>query len=507
FMYTVEDPGGYPSTATVSVSVNAPIDINAVRTQILSGVGATLPNPIQPGKLLPYGPTAFSLANENGQDSTHSVLVASTMGAGRVVVMNDHQWLNMSSHGGDASMGAVYRNSIDWLGQQVSGSAGSKNIKVVTLNNQANADWLTSQRYTNVVNSTWANLAAELTNAEVFIAGWMGNNVSAANLDIVSEYVKGGGGVFVADYGAGYIWWWNKPVAEAPANLLLEDAGVFLTSNIIWTGGPVAVQHATETLTGYDILNIINKSVTVDAVTETYALETFALLLNSLPADNALRSALSAAFAEHRFGDVQASPANSISDDLSKAKLTAEASWLQGLRLEEIPAHPSAGDVYGGIPVDALRTRSQAFTIDVSVTGMIATGAYAVPGEIVTIEVPASLVGQGYKFRISGHNDNISGRGSWDRLPYGIAKAFDIDSTTMQIVNSFGGTIYLDIGGGAAGTAPTLGPVDLTMTDAIEAPTFVLGQMTDLQWQTERLKPGAYAELISERLAISVPSS
>ncbi|MEO2014338.1 MAG: M60 family metallopeptidase, partial [Fuerstiella sp.] len=42
---------------------------------------------------------------------------------------------------------------------------------------------------------------------------------------------------------------------------------------------------------------------------------------------------------------------------------------------------------------------------------------------------------------------------------------------------------------------------------AIEAPTFVLGQMTDLQWQTERLKPGAYAELISERLAISVPSS
>lgn len=507
FTYTIADPDGNQSTATVNVSVNASIDVAAARTQILAGVGLTLPNPTQPGLLLPYGPTAFSLANENGQDSTRSVLAASTLGAGRIVAMNDHQWLNMSSYGSDTNMGAVYRNSIDWLGQQVSGTAGSKTIKVVTLNNQPNADWLTSQGYTNVVNATWTTLATELSDTDVFITGWMGNSVSTANLKIVENYLKGGGGVFVTDYGAGYNWWWNKPVEEAPVNLLLEDAGIFLTSNIIWTGGPVAVQHATEELSGYDVLNIINKSVSVDAGTETLALQTFATLLTSLPNGNALRSALSAAFAEHRFGDVQASPGNSISTDLDKARLTAEASWLQGLPVDEIPPHPSAADLYGAIPADAIRTASQTFSVDVSVTGLIATGAYAVPGEIVTMEVPAEIVGQGYQFRINGHVDNISSRGSWDRLPFGVSKSFTIDSTTIQIVNSFGGTIYLDIGEGAAGIAPTIGRVDLNITGAIEAPTFVLGNMADTEWLTERLKPGAYAELISEHLAISVPSS
>lgn len=508
FDYVVQDSGGSTASGTVHVSVNEAVDITAARAQILAGVNSPFPNPTQPNKLLVYGPTAFSLLNATGEDSTHSYFAGATLGAGRVIATNDAQWLETGRFSSDANMPGFVLNGIDWLGNQDSSDPARKNIKVVTYNSQADADWLSAQGYTNVVNATWTNLATELGNADVLYAGWLGSNPTAANIQIVEDYVKGGGGLFVADYGGGYIWWWNKPVEDAPGNLLLRDAGIFFAAHVNYdASNPIPVEAATGQTSGYLLLDILDGTETVDAATEAVAYNTLAKALDSLPAEDSMRSALNAAFRQHRFGQVQATPASPKSTEQHKAQLTAEASWLQTLPLDEVPAHPTAEAVYGDIPDGVTLSDNQTFPVDVTKTGLLATGAYVVPGEIATIQVPASLVDLGYKFRINSHVDNISSRGSWDRLPYGVSRSFDIDATTVQVVNAFGGAIYLEIPGQAAGTAPTLGDTDLIITGAIEAPTFVLGKMTDAAWETERLKPAPNAELISDHVAIAVPSS
>ena len=47
--------------------------------------------------------------------------------------------------------------------------------------------------------------------AAVFFAGWLGSTEPQANLDAIASFVRTGGGLFIADYGPGYSWWWGKP--------------------------------------------------------------------------------------------------------------------------------------------------------------------------------------------------------------------------------------------------------------------------------------------------------
>lgn len=115
------------------------------------------------------------------------MLAVATWGAGRVIAMPDHQWLNLGTFGSDSDTATFYQNGITWLAEDA-----SKTIKVVTYNNTASASWLTAQGFTNVVNATEASLAADLVGTDVFVAGWLGNNASQAVIDTTRSYVTAG---------------------------------------------------------------------------------------------------------------------------------------------------------------------------------------------------------------------------------------------------------------------------------------------------------------------------
>ena len=510
FSYTVADGNGGTDVGEVNLRVNAPVDIDAARTQLLSGVGDVLPSPTQPGRLLVYGPTSFSILDADGSDSNASLFAATTLGNGRVIATNDHQWLNIDRFADDASMTALFSNGIDWLTGQANGSALSKSSKILTFSS-AVTTWLQDQGYTEAETISRSQIVSKLAEADVLV-GFLGSGVTEEQATAVTQFVEDGGGLFIADYGVGYTWWWNRPLDQAGGNMVLRNSGIFFTEEFTYSSEPVEVQPATGQLTTEAIAGIIDGSVAATIDQTSVALATFARIRKYLPETDTVRADLSAAFVQHRLGQVIATPQTPVSDAASKALLSAEAAWLQTLSVDEIVAHPTAGAVFGEIPEDAPRTVDTVFSVDIDRTGFIATGAYAVPGEVVSIRVPAALIGKGYHFRINGHVDNISSRSSWVRLPFGVSNSFSIDdyvdsSGEIRIANAFGGTIYLDVGQQAAGVRPDIGPVDLTITGAVRAPTFVLGETTDLQWQTERLQPGAYAELISDGVAISVPSS
>ena len=144
---------------------------------------------------------------------------------------------------------------------------------------------------------------------------------------------------------------------------------------------------------------------------------------------------------------------------------------------------------------------TQAVSINAAVPDWASTGLYAAPGDLITITVPSAMVNTGYGIRISSHSDDISGTSSWQRMPV-VSRTFSITSTTMQVANAFGGAIYITVPSGKSGT------YSVTIQNAVRAPYFVLGTTTDADWvSTIRQYPGTYAELVSPRTIIMVPSS
>lgn len=192
-----------------------------------------------------------------------------------------------------------------------------------------------------------------------------------------------------------------------------------------------------------------------------------------------------------------------VNDDGQKVILKFAGDYLNSLPPEKTPAHPRAGDLYGKIPAGAKRV-SRAVRIDPAVVRWHSTGLYAAPGEVVTLEFPAAWVGKGIKVRLSGHRDRISTRKKLHRLPSPPARSFAVDRPKVKVAGAFGGAIYIDTGGKAREGKP----FDVRVSNALQAPYFVLGKTKVADWKsTLRKAPAPYAELVTGRIALSFPSA
>lgn len=466
------------------------IEAEAARTAVLAGV-TTLADPGGPGNMVVWGDNAFSVANYQGSDHGNPMIAGAGWGSGRVLAVGDHQWLEMGQFGDSADTGRFYLNGIEWLAE-----TPAKDIKIVVSPNaqSSTVSWLTAQGFTNVVQS--GNYAAELADADVLI-GWLGSSVAQDNLDQIESFVVAGGGLFIAEYGIGYQWWWAGGTPNAPGNRLLRNIGIGFSDD--GTNSALSPVRATGQMTASQMLAVIDDPDAATAQDRTVA-GTMALRLYSvLPDDYPLVAQLDARI-ESRIPSVNPSPAGPVTDALDKAVLTRESQILEATAPAAVVAHRQAEDLYGAVssPVRVSGTE----TIDTSVPRWHPTGLYVAPGEVATVTVPAALVGQGYKVRVNAHTDNISRRSGWERPPI-VHRSFDIDATTVDIANAFGGLVFIDLG-----NSPTnVGPVTVQVSGAVEAPYFVLGRHTDAEWNDSlRNRPAPYAVLVSDNMIISLPT-
>lgn len=186
-----------------------------------------------------------------------------------------------------------------------------------------------------------------------------------------------------------------------------------------------------------------------------------------------------------------------------KMILKVAGDYLNHLPPEKVPAHSSAGDLFGEIPKGAARVEGRV-KINPKVVRWHSTGAYAAPGEVVTLIFPEAWVKKGLKVHVSGHKDNISTKKSLMRLPSSPSRSFSVDSTTVKVAAAFGGAIYIDTGNAQRKEAP----FSVKIVNALQAPYFVLGKTDVLAWKnTIRHAPAPYAELVSDRIALSFPSA
>ena len=183
-----------------------------------------------------------------------------------------------------------------------------------------------------------------------------------------------------------------------------------------------------------------------------------------------------------------------------------ECEHLNHLPPGQVTAHPAAAVFPGKVSPTAPRisrkimirhhpvpARMRPVTDNLLYSGkdnetMYSTGLYAAPGEIVTVDIPESLVGK-LSIRIGCHTDDLqtgwSAGEAWRRMPQ-IVRQEPLRTTRTQVASAFGGLVYL-----------TCSPYDaafegiVTVSNAVAAPRFILGKTTQQEWEKMIAAAGA----------------
>ncbi len=472
------------------IAVNAPMDAEAARDRVLEGV-REIHGGLQPGYCVAFGPEAWDIAFYPEGVAQGPVVVAASWGRGRVVAVPDAQALEMHRY---AHVSApFYRNGLAWLADDA-----GRGVRVVTLSAEV-AGWLRDDGYEQVVATDVAGLAAALAGADVFVPPWLGPNVEDGVLEVIGEFVRGGGGLFLGEYGVGYVWWWGLPIYQAPGNRLLREAGIGFVAGNRWEEEEVGVARAEGRLDAGDLERIIADP---DAAGDP-ELERAGVLLgrifDALGPEDPLALRLKARL-EGALGRITPTPQTPVSRAWDKALVTRELAELREVAPEDMPAHRAADAVFGPVPEDAPRI-SRTVRVDPAVTRWHSTGLYAAPGDLVRLELPEAARERGFVVRFGGHIDDLSRTERWLRPPQ-VHWSWPLDAGEVLAASPFGGALYIDVGT----ESRDLEPFDVAIHGAVEAPYFVLGETTPEGWRAARSNPAPYAELVSSRVAISLPS-
>lgn len=487
-------------TSAASGSAVSPTVAEAVRNQLLAGV-TEIALSGAPGQIAVFDPPGAA-AGEGAFGVMHDgdyrpMVAAAIWGSGKIVAFGHNGYVNFGGLAGQLDTGQFYLNSVAWTTE----SAGTG--AVIVTSSSSTRDWLVSQGFTNVSHrNDWQNY---LAGADLLIAE-IGPGTTAAQQQALRSFVQGGGGLITGGTGWGYQQGGTNLVTMS-GNVVLREAGLSWASGFR-SGTSDATQHSTELSNASQALAFAQQvwaggNGTVAQKEEAgRALQT---VLSVLPSDHALAIAINDAFAD-RAANIFATPASPVSDVLDQAVLTWESNLLAATPVSQVVAHHTADDVYGVISPTAPRV-TETVTIPTgrnrnqTVNRWQATGLYAAPGEVVTVTVPTSLVGHGYRIRINAHTDDISARDSWERMPV-VHRSFTIDSTVTQVASAFGGSIFIDFGSGAV----SVGDVPVTIAGAIRQPYFKLGTHTNDDWNNVlRDQPAPYGVLASDNLIIVLP--
>ena len=124
------------------------------------------------------------------------------------------------------------------------------------------------------------------------------------------------------------------------------------------------------------------------------------------------------------------------------------------------------------------------------------------PGEVIECRVPDRAAGQGLQVRIGCHTDGLWHLDAWRRCPE-ITRGFPLGTAVTRAANAFGGPVYLEVPADCG-----LGPVEVEIQGAVEAPRFVLGTTDPVQWREQlRDQLAPWAELECSRVILTVPSA
>ncbi len=470
---------------------------------LLSGVNE-IGVPGVPGPLCVYGPEAFPVVvGTTGAGLRAPVVVAGRWQDGRIVAFG-HDGYFLQTELGSSDTGRFMVNALRWAARD-----GSHDPRIGVVNAPGLFDWLRDGGH----NAVQVSLQRDSVE-DVDVLAMITWNQSVPEMDVVSSFVRGGGGLVAANTGWG--WAQLNPQLELSTehagNRLLAPAGIQWSFD--WFGNTSGGVYAIDR-EGLDLVQIGNA---LDAVKdhasggrEISGLEMDQLrgilehTTRCLPVDDTLflprLRALAEATGRGRGWPSESHPVGRF-DVLERLDVNLFFKDHLHTPPEQVRAHPAAADFPGSVPDDAPRV-SRVITINTDVPRWHSTGLYAAPGELITIVMAQEAADAGgFYVRVGAHTDRIWHKPEWTRMPE-ISRRFKVSTPTTLAANAFGGLIYIEVPSGL-----DLGSIDVEIEGAVAAPLFVLGE-TDLDtWRNEiRQAPAPWAEIAGRNMIVTTPSS
>lgn len=499
---------GGSSSSSIWLAVH---DIAADQEYLLRGMGQTSwggwPSPV-----LPIGEWSFPVAfAEGGYTSEIPVISASHAGKGRILGYGHESWVYGS---GGVEEAAFSLRAVEW-------ACGAN--AVVGLAYGAGFDGfqddLESQGHTVQTSVSPDNLSGLDCLLDEF---WNGHD-DEDNQNIVS-FLLGGGGVIMG----GHAWYWsysNTDLAHNyPANKIANETGLFVSS--AWGYNEVDMSQIPHELSRpraaiEAIRDDRIEGHTLSNEEATIADSTLSLCTNVVSLDfhdfwAPLREVVNqTGWTVIEYGTLWEDVGYDLGEDpVADTLLRVETALTQGLPADQLPSHPSHQEFPGEVPSNASRI-VRTVSVDGNQSGLpsnfgyssarahvrMTTGTYAAPGEVVSVTIPPRLVDSGAYILVGAHSDNLWGKDQLHRHPE-IVRWWYVDDTEMEVGNAFGGPIYVAIEPGS-----TLGIFEVTISNAVDAPTYNHGETDVEDWiQTHRHAPAPWAEIGSDQFILSVPS-
>ena len=470
--------------------------------QLLNGVSG-IHAPGIPGTVCAFGPQAFAVIAGKSGRASGIVVAASRLGKGRVMAFGHDGYLT-GTPPDTADTGRLMLNAVRWLG-----GANARTPRVGAINAAGLTSFLQAHGLS-VEAIAPGNEISSLGQSDVVCL----NGVKLQNAAVRSalvDFVRQGGGLMTAVTG----WGWlqlnpgKRLERDCGANLLLAPAGIAfaaaMTERTSQHGFAVPDEHSPyiHAATALDALlaqaegkQKLNRQQVVQASQAVSEASLCVPLTDTIfrPRIESLLDGNAAPIMPTRKEPVRSS------DGLQRVLLTMQINRDKELPPEKVSAHPAAADFPGSVSASAERVDT-ALTIDTSVPRWHSTGLYAAPGELVTVEIPDAAAAQGLACRIGAHKDGIWGRPDWWRCPE-ITRRFPLDAAATAAACAFGGLVYIDVPQDCR-----LGPVPVTIRDAVRAPLYVHGATSLNDWRKRiRHYPAPWAEVGSSKVVITVPA-
>ncbi|MDR2981318.1 MAG: M60 family metallopeptidase [Puniceicoccales bacterium] len=424
--------------------------------------------------------------------------------AARAVVFAHTGWRSTSGN-----YGVLLENCVKWTSKKSTGITIATDDSLTALR----AYFTSAKGYT--VKSVTSSLTdANLNNVDVLIIS-LHTNFSEDALTAIKKYTASGKGLIgVATPWAfdGYAphGWANSREILGPFGLIYSGSGPRDASFTISSSAYSPYYSALNST--QDLIKDKEKVITMAGADKLTAANAIAQVVATDPGNALLSSELEKLSDNAHYGWINITPTTPLNTTSQpvEAMLTRYQSYkFDNLAPGDLFVHPSASG-YPGLP-----TAGSPATKTISINGntpsdfymnqgykpvRVETGLYAAPGTAITVTIPQDKIAAGLMVHIGGSEDVAFNLGTWRGFPK-IWRRVNLTSTTTQTGHVFGGLVTLLVPAGS-----NLGTFDVTVSGALKAPAFVLGQMTDAEWNnTEKHNPGAAGYIQTDKMTIYLP--
>jgi len=473
--------------------------IKAERAKILQGV-KSVPKSGAPGPVGIWGAMAFPLLAAPDKEGVEiAVAAAAGYAKGRIILFGHNSYLE-GAVGGDHAQ--LIENCVKWAGAKAQPRLGLKGVKPDALA----ARGLRPESFATIDSKNLKNYDVVIINIQSVTTGGEG----AA----LMEFIRNGGGLIAGMTG----WAFGQTSGGKELTLAHGVNQAFMTAGVAITD-----LSAFENVKGFEArvelpplinagtaINAIKKQreggAALDHVALQQATNAIQLALASQPPDrSSLRDAVLAALGSSADSPAPVptaqAPLTTAKDNAARLHLGMETRVLRLAATDRVAAHPAHESFPGKAPADAPRI-TQEVIVKPTIPGWTSTGLYAAAGETITVTIPASLAEKGYAVRIGCHSDTLYHLDKWSRAP-DITKTVPLNAVATQVASAFGGLLYIEVPARAAEETD----FTATLSGAVAAPLFVLGQDDDATWNsTIKMRPAPWAELACDKMIVSVPT-